>query len=492
MSRRKFYNYLMILTALTIVSISANAMSGNIETLQRADSKVQSSISFPDFSNLVQELTPITVNINTTQVIKPDVDMHRFKEYFGNNKEQFKEYFGDDFFNRFFGDMPQREYKQKSLGSGFIIDKEGYILTNHHVIEKAEEVRVTLAGGKDYDAKVIGSDEKTDIALIKIENGSVDLTPARLGDSSALRIGEWVIAIGNPFGLGETVTAGIVSAKGRIIGSGPYDDYIQTDASINPGNSGGPLFNFRGEVVGINTAIIANANSIGFAIPINMAKDIVAQLKETGHVTRGWLGVYIQKITPELAKSFNLDETKGALVSDVFENSPASDAGLERGDIITYFNGVEIKDMNDLPKLVASTKVDKEVPVKVLRKGKEKTFSVTIAKMKEEEGKTAEVEVKDLNEKLGLSVQEITPEVAKHFSAEDTEGLIITEVDPAGPAADSEIKRGDIIIEINQTSIKSIDDLKKVIKKAQGDNLLLLIKRQKKTFYATIKLAQVK
>lgn len=447
--------------------------------------EIQSAISYPDFSTLVKKLTPCTVNINTSQTIKPKGNMHQFKERFGNNEDQLRDFFGDEFFEKFFENMPQREYKQKSLGSGFIIDKEGYILTNYHVVERADEVHVTTADEKDYNAKVVGTDEKTDIALIKIEDGGKSFPYAPLGDSDTLSIGEWVIAIGNPFGLGETVTAGIVSAKGRIIGSGPYDDFIQTDASINPGNSGGPLFNIKGEVVGINTAIIANANGIGFAVPINMAKDVINQLKDTGSVTRGWLGVYVQKVTPELAKSFNLKDVTGALISDIFDNSPASSAGLKRGDIITHYNGTEIKDMNDLPKLVAATPVGKKVEVKILRKGKEETVSVTIAKMEKDE-KTGEV--KDLKDKYGFSVQDITPDLAKAFGLEDEKGVIVTDVDPAGAAAEAEIRRGDIILEVNQESIKTTNDMKKILGKAEKENnVLLLIKRANRMLYVTIK-----
>ena len=238
----------------------------------------------------------------------------------------FKDFFGEDFFEKFFGDMPKREYKQRSLGSGFIIDREGYILTNNHVVERAQSIKVKLTDSKEYDATVIGKDPKTDIALIKI-NAKQDLPVATFGDSDKLEVGDWVVAIGNPFGLEHTVTQGIVSAKGRVIGAGPYDDFIQTDASINPGNSGGPLFNLKGEVVGINTAIVSGGQGIGFAIPINVVRDLLPQLKSKGKVVRGWLGVVIQKVTPEIAKSFGLKETEGALVSDVAEQSPADKGG---------------------------------------------------------------------------------------------------------------------------------------------------------------------
>ena len=290
----------------------------------------------------------------------------------------------EEFFERFFGgENPQREFRRRSLGSGFIINREGYIVTNNHVVENASDIKVSLSDKEEHDAKVIGRDPKTDVALIKIE-AKKDLPAVALGDSSKLRVGEWVIAIGNPFGLGHTVTTGIVSAKGRIIGAGPYDDFIQTDASINPGNSGGPLFNMNGEVVGINTAIIASGQGIGFATPINVAKDLLVQLREKGRVVRGWLGVQVQRVTPELAKSFGLDRERGALVADVMADTPAAKAGIERGDIIVEFNGRKIEEMNDLPRVVAATPPDADVPMKLLRKGQEKVVQVKVAELKEE------------------------------------------------------------------------------------------------------------
>ncbi|MEN6615653.1 MAG: trypsin-like peptidase domain-containing protein, partial [Syntrophorhabdus sp.] len=277
------------------------------------------SNGLPSFAGLVNQAKPSIVNISTTAVIKgPGAQGGPFV---GPNNP-FKDFFGDDFFDKFFGNGPRREYKQRSLGSGFIIDKEGYILTNNHVVEKASVIKVKLSDEKEYDAKIIGRDPKTDIALIKIDVKQA-LPVAMMGDSEGLQVGDWVVAIGNPFGLEHTVTAGIVSAKGRIIGAGPYDEFIQTDASINPGNSGGPLLNLRGEVVGINTAIVSGGQGIGFAIPINVARDMMAQLKSKGKVARGWLGVVIQRMTPEIAKTFGMPESEGALVADVMEGSPA-------------------------------------------------------------------------------------------------------------------------------------------------------------------------
>jgi serine protease Do len=291
----------------------------------------------------------------------------------------------NEFFKRFFGDQMPREFKQSSLGSGFIIDTGGFILTNNHVVEKADEIQVTLSDGKRFEAKVVGRDPKTDIALILIKAGT-PLTPLPLGDSDQTEVGEWVLAIGSPFGLGNTVTAGIVSAKYRKIGAGPYDNFIQTDASINPGNSGGPLLNSLGEVIGINTAIFSQSGGsigIGFAIPINMAKELLPQLKK-GEVVRGWLGVSIQGVTPDLADKLGLAEAKGALVSEVTEGGPADKAGIVQGDVIISFGGKEIKKMADLPYMVGATPVGQTVKVEIIRKGKNKVLKVKVGEMEKQ------------------------------------------------------------------------------------------------------------
>jgi serine protease Do len=352
-----------------------------------------------------------------------------------------------DFFQRFFGDLPPQIFKQRSLGSGFIINKEGFIVTNNHVIENADEVRVRLSDEKEYPAKVIGRDPKTDIALIKVD-ASEELPVAALGDSDQLQIGEWVVAIGNPFGLSHTVTTGIVSAKGRVIGAGPYDDFVQTDASINPGNSGGPLINLRGEVVGINTAIHATGQGIGFAIPLNLAKGVLPQLKESGKVVRGWLGVTIQKVTPDLAESFGLKGTEGALVSGVLSGSPA-EGKFKQGDVIVQFDGKKISEMHELPTLVAGTPVGKKVEVEIFRENKRQTVEIEIGELKEEMVTGEQIAEEDASEKLGLHVQDITPEIARQLRLEDRNGVVVTDV-AAGSVVDfGGIQRGDVIREIS-------------------------------------------
>jgi serine protease Do len=322
----------------------------------------------PSFVELVKREKPAVVNISTSQTVvgdqsPPDKDQPQGAP---------------------FGNLP-KAFRTQSLGSGFIIRKTGLILTNYHVIEKADRILVRLYDEKEFEAKIIGLDEKTDVALIQIDSGS-ELPAVHLGDSDRLEVGEWVVAIGNPFGLEQTVTVGVVSAKGRVIGSGPYDDYIQTDASINPGNSGGPLFNARGEVVGINTAINTSGYGIGFAIPIKMVTQILPQLESEGRVTRGWLGVMVQEVTRELAHTFGLSKEGGALISDVLEESPAGEGGVRRGDIIIEFNGEPIAKAKELPALVAETAALKEVKVKLIRDGLEKTLSIKIGKL--EEGST--------------------------------------------------------------------------------------------------------
>ncbi len=331
------------------------------------------------FADLAEQLQPAVVNISTTKIVSAGGFGRHDSPFRGSPFEQF---FEDDFFRKYFGEMPQRKYKERSLGSGFIISKDGYIFTNNHVVEQAHEITVKLSDGKEYKAEVKGADANTDIALLKIDPKD-DLPVAALGDSKALRVGEWVMAIGNPFGLSQTVTVGIVSATGRVIGAGPYDDFIQTDASINPGNSGGPLFNLSGEVVGINTAIIAQGQGIGFAIPVDLAKSILPGLKKEGKVTRGWLGVSVQDVTEEIAESLGLKVKEGVLVADAFKGDPAEKAGIKSGDVIVKVDGKDVKDTHELLKVVAAIPVKKTILVIVIRGGEKKEFSVTVSERPE-------------------------------------------------------------------------------------------------------------
>jgi serine protease Do len=429
------------------------------------------------FSQLVKEARQSVVNISTVKIIKGG---RFFRMPFGED-DPFH-----DWFERFFKDQIPKEHRQRSLGSGFIIDKDGFILTNNHVVEKTDEIKVKLANEKEYDAKIIGRDPKTDLALIRIETDK-PLNPLPLGDSEKLEVGEWVVAIGNPFGLGHTVTAGIVSAKYRQLGAGAYDNFIQTDASINPGNSGGPLLNTHGEVVGINSAIYSGSGGnigIGFAIPVNMAKDLLPQLKK-GKVVRGWLGVTIQRITPELEEKLNLEDDNGALVADVTSGGPAYKAGIERGDVIISFDGQEISEMKELPYLVASTPVGKVVKVEVIRRGKHKSLEVKIGKLKEEQ---AEEELTEEVSDLGMTVNEITPELERQFSLSDESGLVVVQVENNSPAELAGLRRGDVIVEIDQEPMKDLDEYSKKIRQyKKGDTILFLVRRREATLYLTLK-----
>ncbi len=434
------------------------------------------------FSALIKKAKDSVVNISTVKTIRGEMQVPPFP--FGGppgSKDPFR-----DFFDHFFGDQLPKDFKQKNLGSGFIIDAQGFILTNNHVVEKTDKITVRLSDDTEFDAKIVGRDPKTDLALIRIE-AHRPLKPLPLGNSDKLEVGDWVVAIGNPFGLGNTVTAGIVSAKYRRIGAGSYDNFIQTDASINPGNSGGPLLNTAGEVIGINSAIFSRTGGnigIGFAIPINMAKDLLPQLKR-GKVVRGWLGVMIQEITPELKDKLGLKHDRGALVADVTKGSPADRAGINRGDVIVSFDGREIKEMRELPYIVASTPVGKKVPVEVIRKGEKETFQVKIGEFKEE--KKPEEEGPPRPE-LGMTVEELSPELARNLGLSETSGLVVVQVEDSSPAQEAGVRSGDIILEIDQTPVKALVDFRDRIRSyKKGDTILLLVKRGGATIYLTLK-----
>jgi serine protease Do len=435
----------------------------------------------PDFVTLAEQLKPSVVNIGTAKTVKSRTPQFRGPRTPGGG-DMFEE-----FFERFFREGPQSPRKERSLGSGFIISEDGYILTNDHVVDGADEITVKLSDGREFSGVVKGLDPKLDLALIKIDAGE-DLPVAKLGESDSIKVGEWVMAIGNPFGLEQTVTVGIISAKGRVIGAGPYDNFIQTDASINPGNSGGPLFNVQGEVVGINTAIVAGGQGIGFAIPVNMAKQIIPQLRDEGHVTRGWLGGTIQALNEELADSFGLENTHGALVSEVIKDSPADKAGLQRGDILLVYDGEPIEELNDLPRLVAATPVDKNVKVQIFRDGKKRQVKIKIGKMAEGEQELAAASMEG-GGALGLTAANVTPELVERFSLEGAEGILITRIDPAGPAAESNLRVGDLIVEVDGKSIDSVEELEVVVGKLSAGKILrLLIQRKSTLLYTTITL----
>ena len=436
------------------------------------------SQGLPDFASLAKAVGPSVVNVSTTQVRKAAADA---PSPFDSDDPM------SQFWQRFFGGRMPRggPQRQMGLGSGTIIDRNGTILTNYHVVDGAQKISVTLSDGKSYDAKVIGKDQKTDIAVIKIDAGQ-DLPTVTLGDSDRLEVGEWVMAIGNPFGLDHTVTSGIVSAKGRQIGAGPYDNFIQTDASINPGNSGGPLINLRGEVVGITTAIYSQSGGnigIGFAIPTNSIKEILPQLKDKGRVVRGYLGTTVQKITPEIADSLGVKQQRGALVADVMRGSPAERAGIKTGDIITEFNSKEVKDSAELPGLVAPVAPGASASIKVLRDGKELTLPITVGEMKD-----TEVAAAGQQGDLGLAVQPVTPEVAQSLGLDRAEGLVITEVKPGSAADEAGLREGDLITQINRRPVHNLADYnREMAQSKKGQSVLLLVRRGDSSVFLALK-----
>jgi serine protease Do len=423
------------------------------------------------FSQLAEMVGPAVVNIRTVKTIKGGGRVFRhFRSPFDKDDPM------QDFFKKFFGEDQQRGFKQRSLGSGFLIDKAGFIVTNNHVVEGADQITVIFADEKEYDAEVIGRDPNTDLALIKIKS-TAQLSVITLGNSDTLKVGEWVVAIGSPFGLERTVTAGIVSAKGRVIGSGPYDDFIQTDASINPGNSGGPLINMKGEVVGINTAIIASGQGIGFAIPINLARGIIEQLKDRGEVTRGWLGVAIQDLSGELAEYYGLKDRKGVLVTEVFPGDPADQAGIKPQDVILEVDGKPVETTRDLTGLVAGLKVGGTYNIVVFRGEKEKTFRVHIAK-RDDDKIASRRTPKESEDELDIRVENITPEMKRQFNISEAAGVIVSGVKPGGKGAQAGIMVGDIIKEVNHTSIKSVNDYQDTVNQVKaGGAVQMFIKR---------------
>jgi serine protease Do len=454
----------------------------SVSTLSLAADKIPGS-----FSELVKKASPSVVNVSMEKMTQVGIQMSPF-----GSDDPF-----NDFFNRFYGNQgnqgTQKERKVQGVGTGFIIDKDGYILTNNHVVEGADKIKVTLSDKKEYTAKVIGLDSKTDLALIKIE-GAKDLVPLPMGDSDKMEVGDWVVAIGNPFGLENTVTAGIISAKYRRISTSAsnYESYIQTDAAINQGNSGGPLMNTNGEVIGINSAILSQTGGsvgIGFAIPINMAKDLLPQLKK-GKIVRGWLGVMIQTITPDLQNKLGLKDTKGALVGSVNEDGPADKAGIETGDVIVSFDGKAINEMSELPLIVASTPVGKNVKIDVIRKGEKKALDIKVGELKDDEETSSRATgggSTNSNE-LGFKAGDITSDRARQFKVTEKSGVIILQVDESSPAEEAGLQAGDVVIEVDREKVTDLAQFNKKIKSYKtGDTILLLVKRSGSSLFLTLK-----
>jgi serine protease Do len=456
-----------------------------------------------DYANLVEQLSPAVVNIATTTKARRISAGEAFGP-FGPEGNPFAGTPFEEFFNNFnqglsrgFGDVMTRP--QQSLGTGVLISTDGYVVTNNHVVENADEIVVKLSNNRhDFPARVIGRDEKTDLALLKI-NATTKLPAVTLGDSAKVRVGEGTLAIGNPFGLGGTVTSGIVSALGRNIGQGPYDDFIQTDAAINPGNSGGPLFNARGEVIGINSAIFTRSggsNGIGFAIPANTVKQVVAQLKQYGHTKRAMLGVKIQPLTSSLAESLGLKDDAGALVAEVSAGTPAARAGLRSGDVITSFNGQPIVDANDLPKRVAATPIGTKVSVGFIRNGKAMQAQATVAEQtgesitpstpsEDDQADTAEMETNH----VGLAVQQLDPQTRAQLNipSEIKGGLLVVSAQRGGSAAEAGLQRGDVITEAEWRPVRDITSLRRALSGKRGSTLLLRVWRNEGYFFVSLK-----
>jgi serine protease Do len=432
---------------------------------------VGSTATSGSFAKLAEAVKPAVINVSTLSRTS-------------GGRTPLEEFYGEEFFKRFFGDAPEK-MPRRGLGSGVIIDPSGIALTNAHVVEGATTIEVgTLDGGK-HTAKVLGSDKKTDLAVIQLDGGAKTFAFVPLGNSDEAQVGDWVIAVGAPFGLQATVTSGIISAKARQIGAGPYDDFIQTDAAINPGNSGGPLVNMRGEVVGINTAIVRGGSGIGFAIPSNMAKRVASELRTSGKVTRGWLGVSLQPLTPELATSFGAKDTKGALIADVSADSPAARAGLKSGDVITEFNGKKMDDPSALARAVGLAKPGEMSKVRVWRDRQEKTVDLKLGELPAERTAAAATGGgggADAS-KLGVTVQSVTPEIARQLDLKDASGVVVTRVDPEGAAGEAGMQRGDVIVEIDRKPVKSVDDFEKLTASAGGKQVLMRVQRGGNAIY---------
>jgi len=436
-----------------------------------------------NFSTLAKDTSPAVVNIRVEKTVMDEgAQMGQFNHHPFQEDDRYK-----DFFDRFFGGGAPHEFKQNGLGTGFIIDKNGFIVTNNHVVEDADMIKVVLKDKREFDAEIVGRDPQTDLALIKID-ANTDLPTVHLGSSDKLQVGEWVAAIGSPFGLEQTVTAGIVSAKGRVIGSGPYDDFIQTDASINPGNSGGPLINMNGEVVGINTAIIAGGQGIGFAIPIDLANGIIKQLKSNGEVTRGWLGITIQDLNADLAEYYGAPGESGVLVADVIAGDPADQAGIKPHDIITKINGATVMTGRDLTAKSANLTVGDKAAVTVLRDGQEMTLDVTVGKRPLTLA-AAQSPRQEKEAEFGFQVTDLTPQMARQLNLTDDKGVVVVAVKAGSTAEKAGIQRGDLIKEVNRRQVESTGDFRKLIhNNSNGKGVDLLVKRMN-AGYAVIHLA---
>ena len=467
MFKNKKFNYGFLLS--TIVFFALTSFSWSATVLPEVNDVI------PD---IVDKASHSVVNVDTSTTMTVTSPFAPFAPFFDQMPEQF-----------------QREIPRRGIGTGFIFREDGYILTNNHVIEGADEIKVTFFDGREFTGKVIGADPLTDIAVVKVE--AENLPTLSLGDSDAARVGEFVVAIGNPYGLSHTVTMGVLSAKGRAVPSGDtgqeYENFLQTDAAINPGNSGGPLLNLDGEVIGINTAIIPFAQGVGFAIPINMAKSILDQLIERGKVVRAWLGVYIQNITTEIGKQFGYEGTEGALVADVIENGPAAKANFQRGDIILSVNDQKITDTKNLQNTIRSLKPEDSAKIEIWRNGENKIIEVQLEELKDEATFIPPDEITPEKVELGIEISEITADLQQKYGFTESKGVVVVSVAPGGPSEDAGLRAGDVILQINRTDVSSVEEFKTVLAKVEpGDTAILLISRAGRTLFVPVKAIEKK
>ncbi|MFO7717826.1 MAG: DegQ family serine endoprotease [Desulfohalobium sp.] len=444
----------------------------------------------PDFTDLAKKTGKAVVNISTVKNVKQSQGAQELFERFQGRGGPFEDFF--DQFERFFGPNQMPERQQRSLGSGFILSKDGYLVTNNHVVEKAEEITVNLQDGEQsYQAEVVGRDPATDLALLKIDVDR-DLPTLEFGSSEQMEIGDWVLAIGNPFGLGHSVTAGIISAQGRVIGAGPYDDFLQTDASINPGNSGGPLLNTKGEVIGINTAIVASGQGIGFAIPAAMAEQVIAQLKKHQKVKRGWLGVTIQNVDKNTAKALGLDEAQGALIAGVREGDPAAKAGLQAGDVVVSVNGEKVEDADTLTRRIGRMKPGAKITMSVWRQGEVKKLDVVLGERDTEQrqDRLQEKEGEDTSAQLGIVVRPLREQEARQLEMESAQGLLIQDVKQGSLAAEAGLRPGDVILSANGEGVETVGELSALLKEdaAEKGAVMFQVHRKGQNLFVSIAL----
>ncbi len=498
---KKIFYTILIVLGCTVVLAGAQALivrsSGTAEGVGVARPTAPSqAIQQPAISSSINSAKQISqAFVEVAKKVTPSIVMIVNEEKLQNamGDDSLRQFFPNDFFNNFFNYTPeQREQVQRTLGCGVILSSDGYIVTNNHVVDNSTKLQVTLPDGRRVTGRIIGKDAKTDLALIKVDAGS--LNALTLGHDKDIEVGEWVLAIGSPFGeaLNHTVTSGIISAKGRSnVGIADYEDFLQTDAAINPGNSGGALVDLDGDLIGINTAILSSSGAnagIGFAIPVDMVRQITDQLKSQGHVTRGWLGVSIQELTPEMKKSLNLENYDGAVVSDVQKGSPAAEAGFKSYDVVTSVNGKAIRDNTQLRDEIASLRPGSKAEIGIVRDEKQKTIAVTIGELKDEKP-NSESQGSDKEEKLGMRLQTLTPQIAEQLESTRTSGVVITQVAPGSVAEGSGLQQGDLIFEVNRKPVKTVSEFESMITTAGHSGLVLAVDRQNRTFFITLDLS---